>query len=693
MAKVYKTKLHIMLLYRYRKYLCIGMLGFILILGSSISYGQTAQIDNPLSDTTTIQANSSFGLQLAKPNVPYDTSFLSRKLRKRDQKLTVFGYYRLFLYGRNMVTPYPNLAPFERAYGVGDGYREPMLSLNVIGRPSSKASFGSELFFFTPYLGTYQDEGNQFTMNLGLNFYGNFRTNHGNFGIRAGGIHWYNLSPFTMGVYQVLDRFSIFDRTPWEGVSNVTKYDSYFATGATSPGDLRWNNQAFQGFILNGSKLPGGMVFDLFWGKTQPNGGLPGAIDEPLQSIPRTLDAGNIPTYAGFNGRTRVLPNFISGGRVGKSFGKKKQTIFYNLIHNQTALDSIDRDKKISYQVHTLSLDLSIAKMKIKGELGGGYYESNTYDRKWGEALMLRFYLPEDYTYLPFDIQLYQISRDFYNLNGEIATFSNPEILKDIGIAAGVNGIGAQIGQVNQLIHNRRGVNVNTGIEVGDTKFNIGWGMAEELEVATTGLSYVHRINGLALSRVYNPFPANAVAPTVFGPYGRKFSFFRGVSEFVQTTDIDPATAEALNKKYFANVDLQIKSKASLFNRPLYFFYLGSLGSIASDYAYWPTFNDESYLFVQYHEFDLYYEILPKFIITGYYGIENARGGQFTEWDQETQLPLDQLGTGIGIGFDWTIAENAGIYVRHRWLQFEDRSFTLDKFDGREVTIELKTYF
>ena len=191
----------------------------------------------------------------------------------------------------------------------------------------------------------------------------------------------------------------------------------------------------------------------------------------------------------------------------------------------------------------------------------------------------------------------------------------------------------------------------------------------------------------------YNPFPANATSPTVFGPYGRKFSFFRGVSEVVQTTDIDPATAEALNKKYFANVDLQVKSKASLFNRPLYFFYLGSLGSIANDYAYWPTFNNEAYLFIQYHEFDLYYEILPKFIITGYYGIENARGGQFTAWDQETQLPLDQLGTGIGLGFDWTIAENAGIYFRHRWLQFEDRSFSLDKFDGREVTIELKTYF
>lgn len=623
--------------------------------------------------------------------IQYDSAYVGKKLRKKDQSLTIFGYYRLFLYGRNMSIPYPNLAPFERAYGVGDGYREPMLSLSVIGRPNGKASFGTELFFFTPYLGT-GTEDNVFTMNLGLNFYGNFRTKSGNFGVRAGGIHWYNLSSFTIGVYQILDRFSIFDRTPWEGVTNTEKYDNYFKTGATSPGDLRWNNQAFQGLILNGSKLPGDIAFDLFWGKTQPNGGLPGAITEPFESIPATLDAGNVPNYIGFNGFSRVLPSIIAGGKIARSFDKKKYNFSYNLIHSQTALDSLGRDKR-TYQVHTLALDLNFGKVKLTGELGGGSYESPTYDKKWGEALMLRAYFPKSYTFLPLDIQLYQISQNFFNQNGEIATNSNPEILKDFGVIAGVNGIGGQLALVNQLVHNRRGININTGLELGAFKFNVGWGLAQEIDPTSSQITFVHRINGLALSRIYNPFPANATNPTIFGPYGRQISFFRGVSEVVQTTDLDPATAGAINKKYFHALDLQAKVKGSINDRACYLFYLGSFGSASAKAEAIPTLTDDGYLFVQYHELDFYYELFPKFLLTTYLGIENARGGQFTDWDLESQLPRDQLATGIGLGFDWTVSESTGIYFRHRWMNFEDRSFALDRYQGREVTIELKTFF
>ena len=96
---------------------------------------------------------------------------------------------------------------------------------------------------------------------------------------------------------------------------------------------------------------------------------------------------------------------------------------------------------------------------------------------------------------------------------------------------------------------------------------------------------------------------------------------------------------------------------------------------------------------MQYHEVDFYYEVIPKFIVTGYFGIENARGGNATRWNEETQLPLDQLGTAIGIGFDWQLTENSGLYVRHRWMEFEDRSFPDDKFRGTELTVELKTFF
>ncbi|WP_367390779.1 hypothetical protein [Lewinella sp. LCG006] len=619
---------------------------------------------------------------------------LGDKLKQQSQKLTVFGYYRLFLYGRNMTEAYPNLAPYERAYGVGDGYREPMLSLNLLARPNGRSAFGTELFFFTPYLGTNtRATDNVFTVNLGLNFYGNFRTEVGKFGVRAGGIHWYNLSPFTVGVYQLLDRFSIFDRTPWEGVTNLDKYENYFKSGSPNPGDLRWNNQAFQGLIIDGRSLPGNMGFDLFWGKTQPNGGLANAVVDPYLTIQNPGQAGNIPTYQGFSGDRRSLPSYIAGGKITKTFGPDRNMLGINTIYSHTALDSITNDN-MNYQVHTLSVNWKLGKIYVEGELGGGSFESPITERKWGEALMLRFLIPKEITVLPLDIQLYQIGKDFYNLNGAINTTSNPAIQQNFvtNVVAGQVSTGGLLTQVGQLAHNRRGINLNTEANYKDFKFNFGWGLAGEMEVLNSDISFVHRINGLALSRIYNPFPANATSATVFGPYNRQFSFFRGVAEVVRTTDLDPATAAPLTKKYYNSVDLQAKYKTKLDEKAFYIFYLGNLMAAKSEATLWPTLGQESYLYVQYHELDVYYELFPKFLLTTYLGLERAQGGRFTNWG-ENDLPRDQTGLGIGAGFDWTLNPSTGLYFRYRHMDFEDKNFELDHYKGHEITIELKTFF
>lgn len=674
----------------------------VLLLGCTRASLQAQSAQAVLPNTFSLEKNPAASLPdrsgtpslhpAANPLLEADDSTLTKKvLKKKPQKMTIFGYYRLFLYAREMTDPYPNLNPYERTYGVGDGYREPMLSLNLMARPNGRSAFGTEIFVFTPYLGTGNPEDNTLAVNLGINFYGNFRTKAGKFGVRAGGIHWYNLSPFTIGVYQILDRYSIFDRTPWEGVTNAQKYDNYFRTGATNPGDLRWSNQAFQGLILDGGKLPGDLSFDLFWGKMQPNGGLPGAATDPQATVLNPGVAGNVPSYQGFSGTQRVQSSFITGGKLRKTFGKNHLT--YNTIYSETSIDSLSK-ANYNYQVHSLSLNLNMAKVNISGELGAGSFVSPITPRKWGEALMLRFVVPKEYTFLPLDIQLYQISKDFFNQNGEIITNSNPDIQKNFAVAtaAGQISSGGVITQVNQLAHNRRGLNLNTGLELGPAKFNVGWGIAAELEALATELSFVHRVNGLAMSRVYNPFPANATSATVFGPYGRQVSFFRGVFERVLTTDLDPATAQSLNKKYFNSVDMQGKFKSILNGRPLYFFYLGTFGSAKSAASFLPNLNEDSYLFVQYHEFDLYYELLPKFILTGYLGLERAKGGRLTEWGENLQ-PRNQTGRGIGAGFDWTLNDKSGLYFRYRRMKFEDKNFDLDHYKGNEITVELKTYF
>ncbi|MEM1057537.1 MAG: hypothetical protein AAGI52_18625 [Bacteroidota bacterium] len=611
-------------------------------------------------------------------------------LRERPQPLTVFGYYRLFLYGREMTDPYPNLEPFERAYGVGDGYREPMLSVTVLGRPNGRSSFGTEVFAFAPYDGA-EEAANDLSLNLGINFYGNFRTEAGNYGVRAGGIHWYNLSPFTIGVYQVLDRFSIFERTPWEGVNGTDKYENYFLTGQSNPGDARWNFQAFQGLILDGRQLPGGIGFDAFWGKTQPNGGLPGAVSDPADTVPNQGQAGDTPSYLGFGGDAEALPSFITGGRLQRAFGNN--LFAYNGIYSYRTLDSLSAERR-QYQVHTGTFDTNpLPGVNISGELGASLFESPTYTSEWGEALMVRANTEDALTFLPLDVQVYQVGRHFFNENGEIATNNNPQINVDpqCEVVSGAGSVGGLITQVNQLAHNRRGINFNTAFGAGPARLAVGWGMAHELAPTTNEISYIHRINGLAQSRIYNPFPGEAPCATNFGPLNRKFSFFRGAFERVPLTDVEPVTGLPTNRKYYHAVDLNAKFRASILDRPAYLFYLGSFGSANPTATVLPT-DDDTYLFVQYHEFDLYYELTKGFLLAGYLGLENAQGGRFTTLSDETGLPRDQRATGVGIGFDWNVARNAGLYFRHRWMDFEDRAFPVDTYNGREVTLELKVF-
>jgi hypothetical protein len=605
------------------------------------------------------------------------------------KKLTLTGYYRFFGYGRNMTEPYPNLAPYERSLSVGDGYREPMLSMLVIGRPSGKASFMTELFFFTPYNGNL--EGNAFTMNLGLNFYGNFRTKFGKFGIRAGGIHWHSMSSVTMGIFQAFDLYSIFDRTPWEPVNNTERYEAYYNTGSVSV-DTRWNNRAFQGIIVEGGSLPGDISFSALFGKAQPNGGLRGGIMDPFATVNNFGTNGNLPSYRGFAGFDRALPSSFSGLRLKKDFGKN--FLAYNTVYSRARIDSI-KPLFQTYAVHTLEFNVNAAKVNISGELGAGNFGLPGQEVKWGEVALLKAKIPAEYTFLPIELQLYQVDKNFYNDNGEILTTSNPEIQgQTVGVnQAGQVAAGGPLTQVGQLSHNRRGINIFTEKKVGPFNLKAGLGLAMELDTITNELSYVHRINGLALSRIYNPFPAGATGPTVFGPYNRMVSFFRGAYEIVKLTDIDPGTVEPLTRKHYQAFDVQAKYRTDIGKRPLYVFYLGSWMAAHPTAKLFPTFNRDAYLQAQYHELDIYYELFPKFILTGYYGLEYIRGGFNTEWGIETAQPRNQLGQGIGIGFDWTVAENAAFFVRQRFMNFEDRSFTLDKYQGNEITIELKVFF
>ena len=80
-------------------------------------------------------------------------------------------------------------------------------------------------------------------------------------------------------------------------------------------------------------------------------------------------------------------------------------------------------------------------------------------------------------------------------------------------------------------------------------------------------------------------------------------------------------------------------------------------------------------------------------MLSGYTGIERTLGNYLTDIDEETFRPMNQYGKSFGGGFDVDLGRNARLYIRQRWFSFQDKSFALDQFKGRELLVELKAFF
>ena len=71
----------------------------------SFSFLALSGQDRVAGDTSLTDASvKSFEDQFLKQSagIQYDSLFVEKKLRERPQKLTAFGYYRLFVYQRNI---------------------------------------------------------------------------------------------------------------------------------------------------------------------------------------------------------------------------------------------------------------------------------------------------------------------------------------------------------------------------------------------------------------------------------------------------------------------------------------------------------------------------------------------------------------------------------------------------------------
>jgi hypothetical protein len=148
-----------------------------------------------------------------------------------------------------------------------------------------------------------------------------------------------------------------------------------------------------------------------------------------------------------------------------------------------------------------------------------------------------------------------------------------------------------------------------------------------------------------------------------------------------------------VNDKHFSNTELQLKYKMKIFGKTLHAFYLGSFNSVQPKFSPITVFNERAYIRQYSHQLEMYYCLTPDFILTFYSGWERIIGNYNTRVDVESKRPLNQSNLALGAGFDIMIAKNTGLYFRHRWFSFEDRSFALDNFRGHESTVELKIFF
>lgn len=575
-------------------------------------------------------------------------------LKRPLRNLSFSGYYRFLGFHRYMSDPYSVLAPKPRTIAVGDGYREPLLLLNVVGTPVSGATFGTDILLYSPFNGG--TVGNTISLNLGVNFYTSIKTNQGNFDVHLGGINWYRQSPLTVWAADAFQRYSIFTRVPWEPASAVDlRYRTYFNQGAVNQ-DERFGQRALQGIKLYGTQLPLGFNLSGFAGKMQSNTGT-------------------------------LLPDYAYGGRLSKKVGQQNNLLAYNSFSNATQLDSITGASK-KYGVHTLEGQFKWKGFYFRGEVGGGYYNSPTLDLGWGEAIDLELTTPKRITGIPIKLAAYRIAPEFVNVN---AAFLNTSVLDAL---TGIPGLGATTltpfaGPMMDLgfnANNRQGASINGELIWGKLKVNAGTGFSSELTRGGAAVSYNHRVNSLSISRF--AFFASGI-----GPYGRLNTYFRGAYEVVNIHEHVDSLGMALFDKHYNASDLQLKYSTKIRDKNFFLFYLGTYNNAQDFFSPIPVFSDRAFVRAIYHELDLYYQVHPQVMLCTYAGMEQIKGNMATDLDVVSGLPRDQTGLGLGLGLDIELTKNTGLFLRHQWYDFKDKNFDLDHFRGHETTLELKAFF
>jgi hypothetical protein len=613
----------------------------------TLSLGSSLFAQNKTQDTTKRYAPPSM---LPKPGV------VAQKPMSPLENLEISGYYRFITNYRQLYETYSHLATNKNNIFVGDDSQIPQLMLNIKGDATSRTSFGTDLFLWTPMTGEGEKE-NVKGLNLGVNLSGNFVTDIGSFMVKAGGINWYALSPFTFQASKGNNRYSLFERNPWD--PNTARVDSryidFYSAGALNQ-DLRWGNQAFHGLIVEGSQLPHNFSFSAMYGKTQFDGGL------------------------------SAIPNNSIGGRLTKTY-QGRNFIALNTFNNDSYTDSISA-KRAGFNMVTTEFKHHFKKVNLYGEIGAGRRYVSNFTSKWGEAISIKI-SSDIKRKFPTELHLFRVSPNVLNnssifINSSIQQTTPTNSLTQPVLIA----VSSALLPIGQMSNNRQGFELNSQINLGRLKNNIGYSNAVELENLSPKITYTHAFNNLSLSRFWRwDFPSNV------GPYKNLSKIYRSVFETVYLTELNTASGKPLFKKYFNTFEINSKYKTKILRKDAYFFYLGSVNSIQNFAAPFTVFSEKALLRAYYHQFEGYVKLAPKLVWTNYLSFERIIANYNTHVDVISKRPKNQQGFSFATGADIQLSKGAGLYIRQRWMNYKDKSFSLDRYRGFETTVEVKIFF
>jgi len=237
--------------------------------------------------------------------------------------------------------------------------------------------------------------------------------------------------------------------------------------------------------------------------------------------------------------------------------------------------------------------------------------------------------------------------------------------------------------EVGIIANNRQGINLKAEKNIGKLKIQLGGAWSQDLTSMGDTVTFQHRVNSFSRSRFRPWFNAG-------GNYGRLKSGWMRTWEVVTITDKANGIDNSYLKGYSA-LELLLKYKITIFNRDLVLLNFNSFNSVQDKLAVLGV-TDDAFIRVFYEDFTASYKLSKKVSVVGNFGIERAWGGTRTQLG-ENGNPLNQTGHAYALGVDYDFAKNAGLHIRHTWMDHKDRNFVKDEFKGTETNIELKIFF